>query len=314
MSMQTKQLGNSDLMITPLGIGAWAMGGSGWAFSWGPQDDNDSIAAIRAGVDAGLNWVDTAAVYGLGHSEEVVGRAVAGLSKKPYVFTKCERCWDSTGQILKSLKKDSIQRECEASLKRLNIDTIDLYQIHWPEPDEDLEEGWEALVRLKEAGKVRHIGVSNFNASQLARISKIAVPTSLQPPYSMISPEVEASILPYCGEHNIGVIVYSPMRNGLLSGTMTKERVANLPEEDIRRRMPPFQEPNLTRNLALVEKLRTIGARHGRTPGEVAIAWTLRRPEVTAAIVGLRNAGQLNGVIGAAEFRLSEAEVKEIGA
>jgi len=299
-------------MITPLGVGAWAMGGSGWAFSWGPQDDNDSIAATRAGLDAGLNWIDTAAVYGLGHSEEVVGRAIKGVTPKPYVFTKCERIWDSTGQILKSLKKDSIQRECEASLRRLNIDSIDLYQIHWPEPDADLEEGWEALVRLKEAGKVRNIGVSNCNASQLARISKIALPTSLQPPYSMVSPEIEESILPYCGAHNIGVIVYSPMRNGLLSGGMTRERVAALPEEDVRRRMPAFQEPSLSRNLELVEKLREIGKRHGRTPGEVAIAWTLRSPEVTAAIVGLRNAGQLAGVIGAVEFRLSEAEINEI--
>lgn len=310
--MQTRQLGKSDLKITPLGIGAWAMGGAGWAFSWGPQDDNDSIAATRAGLDAGLNWIDTAAVYGLGHSEEVVGRAIAGVSPRPYIFTKCERTWDSGGNIVKSLKKDSIQRECEASLKRLATDTIDLYQIHWPEPDEDLEEGWEALVRLKEAGKVRNIGVSNCNASQLARISKLAVPASLQPPYSLVTPEIEESILPYCGEHNIGVIVYSPMRNGLLSGTMTRERVATLPEDDVRRRMPPFQEPNLTRNLAMVEKLREIGDRHGRTPGEVAIAWTLRRSEVTAAIVGLRNAGQLAGVIGAAEFRLSVAEIAEI--
>ena len=310
--MQTKQLGTSDLKITPLGIGAWAMGGAGWAFSWGPQDDNDSIAATRAGLEAGLNWIDTAAVYGLGHSEEVLGRAIDGVSPKPYIFTKCERTWDSTGQNVKSLKKDSIQRECEASLKRLNADTIDLYQIHWPEPDEDLEEGWEALVRLKEAGKIRNIGVSNCNASQLARISKIALPASLQPPYSLVSPESEESALPYCGEHAIGVIVYSPMRNGLLSGTMTKERVASLPSDDVRRRMPPFQEPNLSRNLELVEKLREIGDRHGRTPGEVAIAWTLRRPEVTAAIVGLRNASQLAGVIGAADFRLSDVEIKEI--
>src|SRR5580692_6384365 len=312
--MQTRQLGNSDLKITPLGIGAWAMGGSGWAFSWGPQDDNDSIAATRAGFDAGLNWIDTAAVYGLGHSEEVVGRAIAGVSPKPYIFTKCERTWDADGQIVKSLKKDSIQRECEASLRRLNVDTIDLYQIHWPEPDEDLEEGWEALVRLKETGKIGNIGVSNCSASQLARISKLAVPASLQPPYSMVSPEIEESILPYCGQHNIGVIVYSPMRNGLLSGTMTRERVANLPEEDVRRRMPHFQEPNLTKNLELAEKLRAIGQRHGRTPGEVAIAWTLRRPEVTAAIVGMRSAQQVEGVIGAADFRLASGEVEEIAA
>ena len=288
------------------------MGGAGWAFSWGPQDDNDSIAAIRAGLDAGLNWIDTAAVYGLGHSEEVVGRAVAGISPKPYIFTKCERNWDADGNIVKSLKRDDIVAECENSLRRLNVDAIDLYQIHWPEPDEDVEEGWEALVRLKEQGKVRNIGVSNFNVPQLERISKIQKPTSLQPPYSLVSPEAEESLLPYCGANNIGVIVYSPMRNGLLSGTMTKERVANLPEEDIRRRMPPFQEPNLTKNLALVEKLRAIGNRHGRTPGEVAIAWTLRRPEVTAAIVGLRNAGQLAGVIGAAEFRLTEEELASL--
>jgi aryl-alcohol dehydrogenase-like predicted oxidoreductase len=310
--MQTKRLGNSDLMVTPLGVGAWAMGGAGWAFSWGPQDDNDSIAAIRAGLAAGLNWIDTAPVYGLGHSEEVVARAVAGISPKPYVFTKCERTWDADGNIIKSLKKDSIERECEASLQRLKADTIDLYQIHWPEPEEDLEEGWDALVRLREAGKVRNIGVSNYNASQLARISKIALPASLQPPYSLVTPESEESTLPYCGAHGIGVIVYSPMRNGLLSGTMTKERVASLPSDDVRRRMPPFQEPNLTRNLELVEKLREIGDRHGRTPGEIAIAWTLRRPEVTAAIVGLRNASQLAGVVGAADFRLSNAEIQEI--
>lgn len=313
-SMQTRQLGNSDLHITPLGVGAWAMGGAGWAFSWGPQDDNDSIAAIRAALNAGINWIDTAAVYGLGHSEEVVARAVEGISPKPYIFTKCERCWDAAGNIVKSLKRDSIFAECEASLKRLKADAIDLYQIHWPEPDEDVEEGWEALVRLKEQGKVLNIGVSNFNAAQLARISNIATPASLQPPYSLVSPEIEESILPYCGTKNIGVLVYSPMKNGLLSGSMTKDRVANLPEDDVRRRMPAFQEPSLSRNLALVEKLRAIGKRHGRTPGEVAIAWTLRRPEVTAAIVGLRNAGQLAGVIGAAGFRLSEAEVAEITA
>jgi aryl-alcohol dehydrogenase-like predicted oxidoreductase len=310
--MLTRQLGSSDLKITPLGIGAWAMGGAGWAFSWGHQDDADSIAAIRAGLDAGMNWIDTAAVYGLGHSEEVVAKAVEGVSPRPYVFTKCERTWDANGQIVKCLKKDSIARECEASLKRLGTDSIDLYQIHWPEPDEDLEEGWEALVRLKEAGKVRNIGVSNCNASQLARISTIQKPASLQPPYSMVTPDTEESILPYCGEHGIGTIVYSPMRNGLLSGTMTKERVATLPEDDVRRRMPPFQEPALSRNLELVEKLRAIGEKHGRTPGEVAIAWTLRRTEVTAAIVGLRNAGQLAGVLGAAEFRLSVEEIQEI--
>src|ERR1035437_132661 len=311
-SHSLRTLGNSDLHLSAIGFGAWAIGGGDWSYAWGPQDDNESIAAIHRALELGVNWIDTAAIYGLGHSEEVVARAVQGVSPKPYVFTKCARVWDEAGQIGKCLKKDSVERECEASLKRLHVDTIDLYQIHWPEPDEDLEEGWEALVRLKEAGKVRNIGVSNCNASQLARIAKFAVPSSLQPPYSLVSPEIEESILPYCGDHNIGVIVYSPMRNGLLSGAMTKERVATLPEDDVRRRMPAFQEPNLTRNLALVEKLRALGDCHGRTPGEVAIAWTLRRPEVTAAIVGLRNASQIHGVIGAADFRLTEAEISEI--
>jgi len=290
------------------------MGGGGWAFGWGPQDDDDSISAIRAGLDAGLNWIDTAAVYGLGHSEDVVARALEGVSPRPYVFTKCARIWDENRQIGKSLKRDSIRRECEDSLRRLKVDVIDLYQIHWPEPPEDIEEGWETVMRLKQEGKIRWGGVSNFSKAQLETIAKHGTPTSLQPPYSLVSPEIESDALPYCGQHNIGVIVYSPMRNGLLSGKMTKERVADFPDDDFRRRSPHFQEPNLSRNLAMVEKLREIGNRHGRTPGEVAIAWTLRRPEVTAAIVGLRNAGQLNGVIGAAEFRLSAAEIDEIKA
>jgi aryl-alcohol dehydrogenase-like predicted oxidoreductase len=310
--MKTKQLGASDLQLTPLGIGSWAMGGPGWAFAWGPQDDTDSIAAIRAALDAGLNWIDTAAVYGLGHSEEVVARAVEGRSPKPYIFTKCARNWNEKGEIVKLLKRDAVRQECENSLRRLKVERIDLYQIHWPEPDEDVEEGWETLVRLKEEGKVRWIGLSNFNVAQMERIIRFGVPASLQPPYSAVSPEIESETLPYCGAHNIGVIVYSPMRNGLLSGAMTKERVAAFPEDDFRRRSPHFQEPALTRNLALAGKMREIGARHGRTAGEVAIAWTLRRPEVTAAIVGLRNASQLAGVIGAAEFRLSDPEIAEI--
>jgi len=227
--MQTRRLGNSDLHITPLGIGAWAMGGPDWAFSWGAQDDNASIGAIHAALDKGINWIDTAAVYGLGHSEEVVGRAVKGLSNKPYIFTKCERRWGTDRVIYKSLKKASILEECESSLRRLNIDTIDLYQIHWPEPEEDIEEGWAACEELRKSGKVRNIGICNFNAEQMARIAKIAPITSLQPPYSIISPEIEDSILPYCGANNIGVIVYSPMKSGLLSGAMTRERVANMP-------------------------------------------------------------------------------------
>jgi aryl-alcohol dehydrogenase-like predicted oxidoreductase len=310
--MEKRRLGNSDLELTPLGIGAWAMGGAGWAFSWSDQDDNDSVAAIHKALDLGLNWIDTAAVYGLGHSEEVVGQAVGKRANRPYIFTKCERIWNEDRQIGKSLKADSIRRECEASLRRLNVDTIDLYQIHWPEPDEDVEEGWSTLAKLQKEGKVRWIGVSNFNVGQLKRAQAIAPVTSLQPPYSLVTPDAEAELLPHAQANGIGVICYSPMKAGLLSGAMTRERALSLPADDWRRRNPAFQEPHLTRNLELVELLRTIGTRHGRTPGEVAIAWVLRHPAVTGAIVGLRNPSQVDGVIGAAEFRLSSAEIEEI--
>lgn len=310
--MRKKRLGNSDLELTPVGVGAWAMGGGGWAFAWGPQDDDESIAAIHRALDRGVNWIDTAAVYGLGHSEEVVARALQGRRERPYVFTKCERVWDDSGKISKSLKADSIRRECEASLRRLKVDTIDLYQIHWPEPEEDIEEGWETLNRLKDEGKVRWIGVSNFNAAQMERIRKLGTITSLQPPYSAVSPEIEESILPYCQAHGIGVIVYSPMKSGLLTGKMTKERVAAMPEDDFRRRALAFQEPNLTRNLALADVMKEIGGGHGRSAGETAIAWVLRHPAVTAAIVGMRSAEQADGVLGAMEFRLSEEEVAAI--
>ena len=312
--MQTRQLGNSDLQITPLGIGAWAMGGSGWAFSWGHQDDDASIGAIHAALDRGINWIDTAPVYGLGHSEEVVGRAIKGRAKRPYIFTKCERKWGEDRVIYKSLKRDSILRECDDSLRRLGVDVIDLYQIHWPEPDEDVEEGWAACAELQKAGKVRWIGFCNFSAKQMARAKAIAPITSLQPPYNLVSPEIETDILPYCAANNIGVIAYSPMKSGLLTGAMTRERVASMPEDDFRRRTPNFQEPLLTRNLNLVELLREIGREHGRTPGEVAIAWTLRHPVVTGAIVGMRSPEQVEGVIGAAEFRLNEAEIARIAA
>ena len=289
------------------------MGGGGWAFAWGPQDDDESVAAIHAALDHGVNWIDTAAVYGLGHSEEVVARALEGRSNRPYVFTKCARNWNENREIQKILKRDSVRQECENSLRRLKVDVIDLYQIHWPEPDEDVEEGWETLARLKEEGKVRWIGVSNFHVAQLERCRRIAPVSSLQPPYSAISPEIERTVLPYCLEHQIGVIVYSPMKSGLLAGKMTKERVANLPPDDFRRRAPAFQEPQLTRNLELAERMKAVGARHGRASGEVAIAWTLRHPAVTAAIVGMRSAEQVAGVIGAMEFRLSPEEIAEIG-
>ncbi|HKT89060.1 MAG TPA: aldo/keto reductase [Candidatus Sulfotelmatobacter sp.] len=310
--METRQLGNSDLQITPIGIGAWAMGGGGWKFSWGPQPDSDSIAAIQAALDLGVNWIDTAAVYGLGHSEQVVARAIHRRSPRPYVFTKCERVWDEQGTIGGSLKAESIRRECEASLQRLRIDVIDLYQIHWPDPDTDIEEGWTEMVRLKEQGKVRYIGVSNFSAPQMARAQAIAPITSLQPPYSILAREVENDALPFARQNNVGVIVYSPMGSGLLTGSMTRARIAQFASDDWRRANPNFQEPLLSRNLRLVELLRVIGKRYGRTAGEVAIAWTLANPAVTGAIVGVRSAEQVFGVIGAGEFRLDPKEVAEI--
>ena len=312
VQMQTKKLGNSDMNITAIGVGAWAIGGGGWAFGWGPQDDNESVDGIRAAIDAGMNWIDTAAVYGLGHSEEVVARALDGISKKPYVFTKCERTWNADRQIIKCLKGESVKRECEDSLRRLKLDVIDLYQIHWPEPDEDIEEGWTAMAELQREGKVRWIGVSNFNVAQMKRAQAIAPITSLQPPYSMLVRGIEEDLLPYAGANNIGVISYSPMRNGLLMGTITRERIAAFPDDDFRRNLADFKEPKLTQNLALAEELRTIGAPHGRTPGEVAIAWVLRRPEVTAAIVGVRGPKQVPGVIGAMDFRLTDGEIARI--
>jgi aryl-alcohol dehydrogenase-like predicted oxidoreductase len=312
--MQKKRLGMSDMEITPIGIGAWAMGGGQWTFGWGPQDDNQSIAAIHTGLDRGINWIDTAAVYGLGHSEEVVARAVAGRSNRPYIFTKCSLVFNDKREISNSLKVDSIRRECETSLRRLKVDAIDLYQIHWPVPDPDIEEGWGAMAKLKAEGKVRWIGVSNFNVNQMERCRSIAPITSLQPPYSAISPEVEAGILPYCEKNRVGVIVYSPMKSGLLTGTMTKERVANFPEDDFRRRAPSFKEPQLSRNLELAELMKAIGARHHRSAGEVAIAWTLQHPAVTAAIVGVRSPEQVSGIIGALDFRLSAEEIAEIAA
>jgi aryl-alcohol dehydrogenase-like predicted oxidoreductase len=310
--METRVLGNSNLQITRIGVGAWAMGGGGWTWSWGPQDDEESIAAIKQALDLGINWIDTAAVYGLGHSEEVVARALKGRSNRPYICTKCERVWDERGKIGGSLKAESIRRECEASLRRLQIDVIDLYQIHWPEPDADIEEGWTEMARLREEGKVRFIGVSNFTVQQMKRAMKIAPITSLQPPYSIVAREVEEDILPFCMRNNIGVIVYSPMYSGLLAGAMTRQRIANFAPDDWRRRDQNFQEPNLSRNLRLVEVLREVGKRHGRTPGEVAIAWTLHNQAVTGAIVGVRSPEQVRGIIGATQFRLNDKEVMEI--
>jgi aryl-alcohol dehydrogenase-like predicted oxidoreductase len=313
--MQTRKLGNSDLHITPVGYGAWAIGGSGWQFAWGSQDDNDSIAAIHRALELGVNWIDTAAVYGLGHSEEVVAHALKSWSgPRPYVFTKCGLRWGGDGNVRKVLTTDSIRREVEDSLRRLSVDVIDLYQIHWP-PDPDsaeLEEGWSTLASLQRQGKVRWIGVSNFSIQQLRRAQEVAGVTSLQPRYSLVHREVEDQVLPYCRRENIGVIVYSPMASGLLTGAMTRERAAKLTKDDWRRTHPDFTEPYLSRNLALVEVLQQIARRHNRSAGEVAIAWTLHNAAVTGAIVGARNAQQAEGVMRAGELRLTDEDVSEI--
>ena len=309
--MKTKQLGNSDLSITPVGFGAWAIGGSGWEFGWGEQDDEASVAAIHRALELGVNWIDTAAVYGMGHSEEVVAFALRSWpGPRPYVFTKCGLRWDEQGYVHRDLTADSVRRECEDSLRRLNVDVIDLYQIHWP--TEDLEEGWGAMAQLQREGKVRWIGVSNFNVEEMRRAQVIAPVTSLQPPYSLVHREIEDEILPYCQRNGIGVIVYSPMASGLLTGAMTRERAASLPKDDWRRGHRDFTEPNLSFNLALVALLRTIARRHNRSVGEVAIAWTLHHPAVTGAIVGARNAQQAEGVMRAGDLRLSDEEVNQI--
>ena len=310
--MQTRQLGKTDLFITPLGFGSWAVGGGGWQFGWGSQDDRESIAAIDQALDRGINWIDTAAVYGLGHSEQIVARAVNGRADRPYIFTKCSMVWNHDGNITHSLKRYSIRREVEDSLRRLQAEVIDLYQIHWPNPEDDIEEGWSTLSDLKREGKVRYIGVSNFNVAQLRRAMAIDHVDTLQPPYSLIHAEVEDEILPFCQENGIGVIVYSPMMSGLLSGKMTRERISKLPYDDWRKGNPEFQEPRLYRNLWLAELLKNVGRHHGLSAGEIAIAWTLRLGAVTGAIVGGRNPDQVDGILGAANFRLSEDEIDGI--
>lgn len=310
--MKTRQLGKTDLFITPLGFGSWAVGGGGWQFGWGAQDDRESTAAINRALDLGMNWIDTAAVYGLGHSEEIVAQALKGREKRPYIFTKCSMVWDDQGKISHSLKRESIRREVEDSLRRLQVETIDLYQIHWPDPEADIEEGWSALSELKREGKVRYIGVSNFNVNQLQRAMAIDRVDSLQPPYSLIHPDVDDEILPFCECNGIGVIVYSPMMSGLLTGKMTRERINNFPEDDWRKRNAEFLEPRLSRNLWLAELLKNIGRSHGLSAAEIAIAWTLRLSEVTGAIVGGRNPEQVDGIVGAADFRLSDQEIEGI--
>jgi aryl-alcohol dehydrogenase-like predicted oxidoreductase len=314
--MDTRKLGNSDMHITRVGYGAWAAGGAGWDFAWGAQDDADSIAAIHRSLELGVNWIDTAAVYGVGHSEEVVARALQQQwkGKRPYVFTKCGMRWDKRGHVTKVHTAQSIREECDASLRRLQVDIIDLYQMHWPPEDNgpSLEEAWSTMAALKKEGKVRWIGVSNFDVPQLQRAEKIAPVTSLQPPYSLIRRRIETEILPHCERRGIGVIVYSPMASGLLTGAMTRERAANLPKDDWRRNNPEFREPKLSQNLELVERLKKVAARYAATPGAIAVAWTLRLPAVTGAIVGARNAKQAEEVMRAGEIKLTPQDIAEI--
>jgi aryl-alcohol dehydrogenase-like predicted oxidoreductase len=304
--LPTTGLGQTGMQITRIGFGAWAIGGAGWEFGWGPQEDEESVAAIARGLELGINWIDTAAGYGFGHSEEIVGRAIAASSKRPYIFTKASLLNDGSGKVVHSLKRDSILREAGDSLKRLGVDAIDLYQIHWPDPDADIREGWAALAELKEQGLVRHIGVSNFDVEQLERIADIAPVETLQPPYSLIKRDVEREILPFAEREGIGVIAYSPMGSGLLTGKMTRERLAKLADSDWRKSDPSFQEPELSRNLGIVERLQRVAEVHDTTPGSVAIAWTLRNPAVDGAIVGFRRPEQVDGLVDAAGVELDD--------
>ena len=311
-AIRTTQLGNTGLHITRVGLGAWAIGGGGYDRGWGPQDDDQSIATIRHALELGVNWIDTAAAYGFGHSEEIVGRAMESVGDRPYVFTKCSQLEGPGRRIVHSLKRDSILREAEASLQRLRIDAIDLYQIHWPIPDEDIEEGWAALAELKDQGLVHHIGVSNFDVEQLRRIQQIAPVETLQPQYSLIERDVEREILPFAERDGIGVIVYSPMGSGVLTGAMTRARIEQMPEDDWRKHDERFNEPKLSENLALVDRLTAVAERHDTTPGAVAIAWTLRNPAVDGAIVGFRRPDQVDPLLSAANLELSDEDIVTI--
>jgi aryl-alcohol dehydrogenase-like predicted oxidoreductase len=310
--IKTRPLGTTGLEITRVGLGAWAIGGGGWEFGWGPQEDEDSITAIRRALELGVNWIDTAAAYAFGRSERVVARALEELEERPYVFTKASLLEGPGRQVVHSLKRESILREADASLERLGIDAIDLYQIHWPMPDEDIEEGWAALAEVKDQGLVRHIGVSNFSVEQLRRIQQIAPVETLQPEYSLVDRDAEDHLLPFAERHAIGVIAYSPMGSGLLTGKMTRERIAALPEDDWRKHAPRFVEPQLSQHLALVERLQTVADRHDTTAGAVAVAWTLRNPAVDGAIVGFRRPDQVDAILVAASLELTDEDVDEI--
>jgi len=309
--MQKRQLGNTDMHLTTVGLGTWAMGGP-WQFGWGPQDDEEAVAAIVTALDQGINWIDTAPAYGLGHSEELVGQALRQTKHKPYIATKCGLLWNDKKEKVSCLQRDSIRRECHASLERLGIETIDLYQMHWPDPDQEIEGAWEEMAMLVEEGKVRYIGVSNYSVAQLERVGKIAPVASLQPPYSMLHREVEDELLAYCAERGIGVVVYSPMQRGLLTGKFSPERLATLAQDDHRLKHPDFQEPRFSATLAMVEQLKKIAQRHGHTCAQLAISWVLRRAEVTAAIVGARRPDQITETVQAGHWNLSADDIAEI--
>jgi aryl-alcohol dehydrogenase-like predicted oxidoreductase len=310
--LRKTELGSTAMEITRVGFGAWALGGGGFEWSWGSQEDEDSIAAIHRALELGVNWIDTAAQYGFGHSEEVVGRAIAGLDERPFIFTKGGQPEGPGGVTLHDLTRDSLKRELEGSLVRLGLEAVDLYQIHWPIPDEQIEEGWAALAEFRDEGLARHIGVSNLSVEQLRRVQGIAPVETLQPPYSLIARDVEDEILPFAEREGTGVIVYSPMGSGLLSGSMTRERIDQLPDDDWRRRSPEFRDPRLAEHLALVERIRMVAERHGTTPGAVAVAWTLRHPAVDGAIVGFRRPDQVDPILVAVNLELTDDDVAEI--
>ena len=310
--MQTRQLGHTDLELTTIGLGTWAIGGPNWEYGWGPQNDNEAIGAILTALDKGINWIDTAAAYGLGHSEELIGKALKQATQKPFIATKCSLRWDQKGQIINCLEGQSIREECHASLKRLGIDVIDLYQIHWPRPDKDIEQAWEEMAKLIEQGKTRYIGVSNANLEQIKRMKKIHPVASLQPHYNMLHREVEDQLLGYCAENKIGIVAYSPMERGLLTGKFSQERLAGLALHDHRRRSPDFHEPQFSATLELVERLRSIAERNGVSLAQLAINWVLRRSEVTAAIVGARRPDQITETVQAVNWTLVPKDIKEI--
>jgi aryl-alcohol dehydrogenase-like predicted oxidoreductase len=310
--LRTVELGRTGMQISRVGCGAWAIGGSGWWHAWGEQDDEESIETIRQAVALGINWVDTAPIYGLGHSEEVVGRALEGLDERPYVFTKASLLDGGDGSVRHNLKRDSLLREVEASLSRLRVDAIDLYQIHWPDPDEDVEEAWSTFAELKAQGLVRHIGVSNFDVGQMRRAQAIAPVETLQPPYSLLERAIEDEILPFAEREGIGVIPYSPMASGLLSGAMTAERVAALPDDDWRKHDARFREPELSRHLALVARLQKVAERHDTTAGAIAVAWTLHHPAVDGSIVGFRRPEQVEPLAAAANVELTDEDLATI--